>query len=401
MRRSPGSKGEAVQNLKHVLPVVLSLMGGIGLIRLLLAASVVIEHSANGQPPFNFVNGIVAVQSFYMISGFYMALILTKKYDRFFPFITNRLLRIYPIYYIVLFITIVLAVVLSLAGIEHGFGGYYREYWNQPGFMALLPVILTNVTVFGQDVVMFLGVDFAKSSLYFTKNFRWSDPGLWNFLLIPQAWTLSIELIFYLCAPFLNKWKSREILALIVWSLTVRFLLIQLGYDGDPWTYRFFPNEIAFFGAGMLAYRIYQWLSTHRPKLLNQHSHWISFAALLGVVNFSSFPIQYALKRWGFYLFFWIALPWVFSFSQKNLFDRKIGELSYPVYISHILIIGILQLAPFNGLRANLFQFTAVVIGVSVTFSVFLNHSIQIPIDRFRQRRVVEHQNHAAKRDRK
>ena len=50
-----------------------------GLIRTLLAISVVLAHSS---PIFGIklVGGQVAVQAFYMISGFYMTLVLNEKY---------------------------------------------------------------------------------------------------------------------------------------------------------------------------------------------------------------------------------------------------------------------------------------------------------------------------------
>lgn len=50
-----------------------------GLIRILLAISVIIAHSESIFG-LDMVGGVIAVQSFFMISGFYMALVLTEKY---------------------------------------------------------------------------------------------------------------------------------------------------------------------------------------------------------------------------------------------------------------------------------------------------------------------------------
>jgi peptidoglycan/LPS O-acetylase OafA/YrhL len=49
-----------------------------GTMRLLFALVVVIAHTGGG-PPVG--NGVLAVQSFYLISGFYMSLILDQKYQ--------------------------------------------------------------------------------------------------------------------------------------------------------------------------------------------------------------------------------------------------------------------------------------------------------------------------------
>ena len=80
-----------------------------GLIRTLLAISVVLAHSS---PIFGIklVGGQVAVQAFYMISGFYMTLVLNEKYvganKAYKLFITNRLLRLWPVYWTVLVVSI-------------------------------------------------------------------------------------------------------------------------------------------------------------------------------------------------------------------------------------------------------------------------------------------------------
>lgn len=71
-----------------------------GIIRLLLAISVLISHTSTIFG-FGFVGGQAAVQAFFIISGFYMAFILNEKYigenNSYKLFITNRLLRLYPI----------------------------------------------------------------------------------------------------------------------------------------------------------------------------------------------------------------------------------------------------------------------------------------------------------------
>src|SRR5688572_20654204 len=73
-----------------------------GTIRLLLALSVVITHSA---PVFGvrLLSGDMAVTAFFLVSGFLMALILESKYaGRVGAFYLNRILRIYPPYLVAL-----------------------------------------------------------------------------------------------------------------------------------------------------------------------------------------------------------------------------------------------------------------------------------------------------------
>src|SRR5829696_4626838 len=75
-----------------------------GLFRLTLAFCVVLAHGLNVAVPA--ASADVAVQTFYIVSGFYMGLVLTEKYHRLWSFFTNRILRLYPAYVAVLLITL-------------------------------------------------------------------------------------------------------------------------------------------------------------------------------------------------------------------------------------------------------------------------------------------------------
>ena len=78
-----------------------------GLLRLILALNVVIAHAGGNIFKVTSVGGLISVETFFMISGFYMSLILTSKYkglDKYGLFMSNRLLRLFPIYFTVLFL---------------------------------------------------------------------------------------------------------------------------------------------------------------------------------------------------------------------------------------------------------------------------------------------------------
>ena len=75
-----------------------------GWLRVLLALSVLLEHSG-GIGGYTLIGGPLAVQCFFIISGFYMGLVLNERYDR--PslnraFYLNRMLRIHGIYLVFL-----------------------------------------------------------------------------------------------------------------------------------------------------------------------------------------------------------------------------------------------------------------------------------------------------------
>ena len=56
-----------------------------------------------------------------------------------------------------------------------------------------------NALIFGQDAILFTGLD-SHGALHLTANCWLSQPPVSEFLLVPQAWSLGVELLFYLCA---------------------------------------------------------------------------------------------------------------------------------------------------------------------------------------------------------
>ncbi|HEX6001564.1 MAG TPA: acyltransferase family protein, partial [Hyphomicrobiaceae bacterium] len=72
----------------------------VGIVRLLLAVSVLVGH-AGGEEGFLLLPGNLAVELFFIISGFYMSWVLTEKYDTktwggIGTFYQNRFLRLWP-----------------------------------------------------------------------------------------------------------------------------------------------------------------------------------------------------------------------------------------------------------------------------------------------------------------
>lgn len=115
-----------------------------GLIRLLLALSVVLAHST-AILGTELVGGSAAVECFFVISGFYMAMVLEKKYftlDRgvWKTFMASRLARLYPVYLAVLLAAVTATVFSVWRGKESGLVQDYSELslpgmagrWSQP-----------------------------------------------------------------------------------------------------------------------------------------------------------------------------------------------------------------------------------------------------------------------------
>lgn len=362
-----------------------------GIIRLLLAISVVIAHTT---PIFgtSLVGGKVAVQAFYIISGFYMALILNEKYigknGSYKLFITNRFIRLFPLYWVVLVSTVIFSVAifyLSDGKLFPTLENYKSVATNIPTFSFLS---FSNIFIFGQDVVMFLGIYPETGNLFFTSNFANTTPQLNTFLFIPQAWTLSLELTFYLFAPFLVRRKATVITGIILASLALRFYLFNgLGYNNDPWTYRFFPTEIMFFLLGCISYRVY--VQYRYRTDLKTISIILLCSVLLFTILFPFIPseplsyVPFTIKEILYFSLIVMSIPLIFITTKKSKWDNSIGELSYPVYISHILVLMACGVVPFAIAKTGWF-----VSVITIVVAFILNKIIADPIEKYRQSRI-------------
>jgi peptidoglycan/LPS O-acetylase OafA/YrhL len=353
---------------------------GIGLIRLLLAESVVMSHSY-GFFGYNILNPVIAVEMFFIISGFYMAMILNSKYDEFWLFIKNRILRLYPIY-----ITILSAIII-LSVFSFFFSGSWFKlsvFINQ--FNSFRPasyffVVFANLSMLFQDLIMFTGLDKTGNLIFSAGPHSAAIIPPQDLLLIPPAWTLGLEWTFYVLAPFIVK-KPKALIGLVILSLAVKGLLTATGLTGDPWSYRFFPAELYLFCGGALAFNFYQKYK-NRISLQTARITTFLFIGLILVFNFLPLPAIF------FYLVFILFLPFIFFYSKNIRFDRRIGELSYPVYLSHLLMLSCLGKIDFFS-RLNIDSKFIVLLIVTLSFSWILIKYVQEPIDKIREYNLIE-----------
>ncbi len=359
-----------------------------GIFRILLALSVIISH-CGAMPGIQPISGSMAVETFFIVSGFYMTFILRGKYrDKPYGlFITNRLLRIYPIYWCVLIFCCLYAFVIYKTSAGQALP-FFDALWVKPATLPMVFLILSNLLIFGQDEVMFMGIRPDDGGLFFTTNFWTSPLPLYNFLLIPQAWSLALELLFYLLAPFVLKRRMRWILLLMAISLLLRLYLYNWQQlRNDPWSYRFFPTELVFFLSGAIAYRIYEKIKNRRlPTLVGAFIllYMVAFTLWYGrlpVFSIACFP--FSVNELVFFASIVVGIPFVFHYSKNKRLDNHIGELSYPVYISHLLIARIMGGLPFPLLKESW-----CIAVVTILFSSILVMVIARPMERYRQGRL-------------
>ncbi|MDR3559151.1 MAG: acyltransferase family protein, partial [Candidatus Pacebacteria bacterium] len=242
-------------------------------------------------------------------------------------------------------------------------------------------VCFANLFMIGQDTFMFLRVPVEGGSFQFTSNFAFAQFPAYKLLLIPQAWSLGVELWFYLLAPLLAAQRTKVLVLILVISIILRGALIRfLNYSFDPWTYRFFPSELALFVLGMLGCRAY----FHFKDVLRPWWGAVAWVVLIGL--FFYFPYWGAnslCKHWLFLVLAALTLPFVFNWTKRKAIDRMIGDFSYPLYISHLLVVQVVALRFPAIYRAYP---GPIVCLCSLLVSAFLYLCVDKPVDRVRHR---------------
>jgi peptidoglycan/LPS O-acetylase OafA/YrhL len=356
-----------------------------GIIRILLAVSVVISHST---PLFGLelVPGNIAVELFFIISGFYMALVLSEKYtlekDKLFwlNFYKSRFLRLYPVF-----------VALSVCGwIYFGLLALYFGKVPANGFVEIyerMPwwgdafAIFSNLTMIGQDIpsLFHISPDGIMHFFYSRTAGTTEDGAIWvgQVRSIGQAWSIGTEIWFYLLAPFLVRRSNVIIAAIAIISLGLKiFMEVHLNYL----TYFFFPAQLVFFLIGVLAYKIGK---------LHSFIH-LKTSGFIGLSLFSLSLTVYQLvnsQYYQIYLFILLGLfiyP-IFCLTAHSQTDRFIGELSYPIYMVHMLIISVTN-PIFHKLLGLKVAPSWIFLTLSIIASVLIYFYIEKPFNQYRKR---------------
>lgn len=314
-----------------------------GILRTILAIAVVVYHSFKIFG-LHLCGGQVAVESFYMISGFYMALILNEKYvgvGSYKKFILSRFYRIFPVYWIVLICALLLSIIGYLAFDKAFYLSRYISNYNCLSGFTIFYFVLENIIVLGQDALYFLRLDELCQPTLTYNVLSYKHTG-YQYLLVPQAWSISIEFLFYFVAPFLVTRNYKWQLILVIIGLAAKAFFDHVYYlCFDPWTYRFFPFELAFFIAGSLAYGFYKHIQYKSISPLI--GYVLLILCILGVFFINEIQIEENLRNSLFYLLVLCSLPYLFISFKNNYIDRYIGELSFSLYICHHLIVSVFR----------------------------------------------------------
>lgn len=278
-------------------------------------------------------------------------MVISDKYSRapVSSFYLSRALRIYPTYLLVLILA---------AWSSH----MLDAFLSGPTTTGMwIFAALSNITIIG---LSFVPID-----------------GGW--ILIGPAWSLAIELQFYLAAPFIL--ARRLSVCISVLAVLIALRLVYLGDEFNYWRFSFPPSAWCFFMLGAVSHRLGLLVTADH---IRKRIGWIAIAALPALGFACGLPIVKDLDRpelWLFYLAFASAIPFVFSVSKHSQADQFLGDLSYPIYISHTVVsFSIYGIAIYRVVPAAYYR--EIFIAVILATSVALHFGIERPIDIIRGR---------------
>jgi len=295
-----------------------------GTYRYLLAAAVVLSHGLVTWNGYNI--GAVAVISFFCISGFVMSALIATHYPtpaKVGHFYLDRLLRIYPQYLFYFLITAAL---------------YYNGKVVNQDFLAGV----TKYTAFLNGLIVPLG---------YPDSFQ---VYLRNAMFIPQAWSLGLELTFYLIVPALVLFAGNRLTRGIALASCLVATMAAFGYiTTSTYGYSTLPGTLFVFMLGIEIHRkrdpALRWGLTaflvvmyaivlSKPELAALH--WSKEVYLGGIIASIMVPWLAGIKfvKWGT-----ATTPKEKMSEAAGRFDAAMGFISYGLFLNHFIFIWLLR----------------------------------------------------------
>ena len=282
---------------------------------------------------FQIFSAFEAVLGFLLVSGFSIANSLQKKVNGFYK---RRLIRIYPLYAISIFIS-------------------------------LVPFLLTNDKIIGVNSTVHILPSFANlfGNLLFLQGVL--------FTALPSngnVWSLSVEVFCYLIAPYYFKLNQKKIIVIILGSSLFFFFYSLLENPLGPIPFlKYFLPLILLTWAWLLGFLLF----------LNPRSLFI----MLLVVVLGSFLVfeSYYFKSVTRFPIVYCISSIVLILSSKNIkipvvfkgIFNYLGDISYPLYLFHIPAFSFCY--AYLGIKNDLTLLMA-----SLIVSMIFYHFIDVPL---------------------
>ncbi|GEO40243.1 acyltransferase [Skermanella aerolata] len=335
----------------------------IQILRAFAALLVVFHHARYQIPEFEvFFHGEIwqfgqaGVDIFFVISGFIMWVTTHKRRTTPLRFMTNRIVRIVPLYWLL---------TLTVAGA-----------------CLLAPHLFRGVMLTPEHVV---------KSLFFIPSFY---PGLptriWPLLL--PGWTLNYEMVFYLVFAVALLLPRRLMIPLIA-SLFVTAVAAGFIFDFDSAAGLFYTESLILeFVAGMMLGHFWLHGRLKMPTLPALAVIPVAVAALVVLAPFEAPETR--MLVWGVPAILIVTASLSLDLRGRfasNRFLKLMGDASYSIYLTHILTLGVVRtvwsrLGLVERELDSACVYLVASIAVSVVVGITVYYLVELPLLRFFKR---------------
>lgn len=339
--------------------------------RLILAVLVVLQHL---HPVLFGHMGTFAVFAFYSLSGFLITRVVNERYgnglDGLRRFSLNRFLRLYPTYYAVLAIS-TLAVLLA-PQIAQEINSALRLPQSAYG-------VISQLSIFGLLWPPAL-VQFDSGSLYWVR-------------LVPTAWSLNMELIFYFLIAV--AFGRSRLLTILWWALGIGLYFWLFKIDDGKFSYfTLIGPSICFSWGAMIYYSgVYKKVGRFSAIKYLASLAFLLYSAMFGTdIVFSNVkplsPNAALLLSIPLSL---VAMLMILSSSESpgnvtiwTKIDNYVADLSYPLFLCHWPVAVLVSALIFQDGAAFGWPLLIVSLAVSLVVSVAIVEMIEKPIQAVR-----------------
>jgi peptidoglycan/LPS O-acetylase OafA/YrhL len=316
-----------------------------GFYRLILAMLVAISHA--GISFYGYNPGVVAVISFFILSGYVMSMLINTYYKK-----TSAV----PSYYL------------------------DRTARLLPQFLFYMSIASACIFFFEIDSVFVNKLTVGKWLLNFLiipqGFFMWWADGA---QVMPQTWSLGLEAMFYLVIPWIIiLFTKRQIYALAFFSFLV-FLTAYFGkINTDNFGYRLLPGTLFMF---LVGWSFFQKSSSSKKFRL------VIFT--LSLVLFINLFVQNSLYQLPYnkevLLGLLIGMACVAALKERafSQLDEFFGDLSYGVFLNHFIVVWLMQ--KFLSIKIFAIQHVLLLLTASTLIALVSFFCIERPALRWRQ----------------
>jgi len=289
-------------------------------------------------------SGQMGVQLFFVVSAYtLMASFYSRKSELFKTrnFFIRRSFRIAPMYYIAII---------------------YFSFQNFIGFDYFFTGKMEKEIPLGRLL----------SNISFTNGFN----PYWINNYVPGGWSIAIEMIFYLCLPFLCRFIKNVNSASLLFcgSLICAAILEQLLHytflHTNEYLFYYFPNQLSVFSLGILAFFVV------RDGVLKLGPATVAFLAVTAFIfSFAQLSIHIALSI-GYFLLLVTLAKKQYKLISNNLF-AAIGKVSFSMYLVHFAVMYWMTYLGLNNL-IEVNNFSAALLALGIRFSILFGCSFLV-----------------------